>query len=193
MLFSPVYIECHPRPLASPQFSSAVFLPTDDSPLVIEAPPQSWSGDPDPVGTAHYCFKSFSCNTYGSSRKCCKQKTYGLAKSFRCNTYKKQGGTPQRRSDVQTCGRSDVFPPVPLQPNVFGATIRKGTRILHHPGKQVRSPRCLRIVSGHRGQLDDVPGHTPIRSGSQVVPRFSVPNLNRVAGWLADRIRHGCW
>ncbi len=37
--------------------------------------------------------KSFSCNTYGSPRKCCKQKTYVLSKSFRCNTYKKQGGT----------------------------------------------------------------------------------------------------
>ncbi len=36
--------------------------------------------------------KSFSCNIYGSPRKCCKQKTYGLPKSFRCNTYKKQGG-----------------------------------------------------------------------------------------------------
>src|SRR5713226_158213 len=35
--------------------------------------------------------KSFSCNTYGSPRKCCKQKTYGRAKSFRCNTYKKRG------------------------------------------------------------------------------------------------------
>jgi hypothetical protein len=36
--------------------------------------------------------KSSSCNTYGSPRKCCKQKTYGLAKPFRCNTCKKQGG-----------------------------------------------------------------------------------------------------
>src|SRR6266571_2204870 len=36
--------------------------------------------------------KSFSCNTYGSPRKCCKQKTYDLPKSFRCNTYKKPGG-----------------------------------------------------------------------------------------------------
>jgi hypothetical protein len=35
--------------------------------------------------------KSFSCNTYGSPRKCCKQKTYSMAKPFRCNTYKKQG------------------------------------------------------------------------------------------------------
>src|SRR5712664_4960428 len=36
--------------------------------------------------------KSFSRNTYGPPRKCCKQKTYGLAKPFRCNTYKKHGG-----------------------------------------------------------------------------------------------------
>src|SRR6266566_3059071 len=36
--------------------------------------------------------KSFSCNTYGSPRKCSKQKTYDLPKSFRCNTYKKPGG-----------------------------------------------------------------------------------------------------
>src|SRR5882762_710865 len=35
--------------------------------------------------------KSFSCNTYGSPRKCCKQKTYSVTKPFRCNTYKKQG------------------------------------------------------------------------------------------------------
>ena len=36
--------------------------------------------------------KPFSGNTYGFPRKCCKQKTYGKAKSFSCNTYKKQGG-----------------------------------------------------------------------------------------------------
>src|ERR1700682_1123160 len=50
------------------------------------------SSSPGPVGgTAHHCFKSFSCNTYRFHRKCCKQKTYVLAKFFRCNTYKKQG------------------------------------------------------------------------------------------------------
>ncbi len=38
--------------------------------------------------------KSFSCNTYVPPRKCCKQKTYVLAKPFRCNTYKKQGVHP---------------------------------------------------------------------------------------------------
>src|SRR5580704_8782 len=35
--------------------------------------------------------KSFSRNTYGSLRKCCKQKTYSKTTSFRCNTYKKHG------------------------------------------------------------------------------------------------------
>src|SRR6266446_1974211 len=34
--------------------------------------------------------KSFSCNTYESPRKCCKQKTYGKAKSFRCNIYERE-------------------------------------------------------------------------------------------------------
>jgi hypothetical protein len=34
----------------------------------------------------------FSCNTYESPRKCCKQKSYGMANSFRCNTYRKHGG-----------------------------------------------------------------------------------------------------
>src|SRR6266436_129037 len=57
---------------------------------------------------------------------------------------------------------------VPLQPTALGATIGKGARILHHPGKQLRSPRCLRIESGHREPFDDVPDHTPTRSGSRV-------------------------
>src|SRR5713226_2881100 len=36
--------------------------------------------------------KCFNCNTYGSPRKCCKQKTYRMANSFRCNTYQKGAG-----------------------------------------------------------------------------------------------------
>src|SRR5712691_7185746 len=74
---------------------------------------------------------------------------------------------------------SSVPPSVPLQPTALGATIGKGARILHHPGKQLRSPRCLRIESGHRELFDDVPGHTPTRSGSQVVPGSSVLTLDR--------------
>src|SRR5712664_3724575 len=47
---------------------------------------------PDPVSvSAHDFLKSFSCNTYASPPKCCKQKTYGAAKPFRCNTYKNTG------------------------------------------------------------------------------------------------------
>src|SRR6266567_2560188 len=73
---------------AYPQRSDSVpsYSPTDHCPL-----------------TAHSCFKSFSCNTYGPPRKCCKQKTYTLAKSFRCNTYKKPGGP-----GFSSFGRSDV-------------------------------------------------------------------------------------
>src|SRR4029077_12289564 len=35
--------------------------------------------------------KFFTCNIYGTPRKCCKQKTYTQAKLFRCSTYKKTG------------------------------------------------------------------------------------------------------
>ncbi len=56
-----------------------------------------------------------------------------------------------KHSNIQTFQRS---PSVPLQPNALGATIRKGTEFLHDPRKQLRSPRCLRLVSGHRGQLE---------------------------------------
>src|SRR6266478_5137609 len=45
-----------------------------------------------PAVLTPYCLKSFSCNTYGSPRKCCKQKTYDVTKPFRCNTYKKHRG-----------------------------------------------------------------------------------------------------
>ena len=43
-----------------------------------------------------------------------------------------------------------LTPSVPLRPEVLGATMGKGARNLYDPGKQLRSPRCLRIVSGHR-------------------------------------------
>jgi len=68
----------------------------------------------DPVGiTARPRLKSFNCNTYEPPHKCCKQKTYAIAKPFRCNTYKKPGGTSSkpnnflsplvsRRSNVRT-------------------------------------------------------------------------------------------
>ena len=46
---------------------------------------------------------------------------------------------------------------VPLRPNLLGATIVIGATFLRLPGKQLRSPRCLRIVSGHRGRVDAGP------------------------------------
>ena len=55
----------------------------------------------------------------------------------------------------------------------------QGTRILPHPGKQLRGPRCLRILSGHRELFDAVPGYTPARSGSQVVPGSIVQTMDR--------------
>jgi hypothetical protein len=58
-------------------------------------------------------------------------------------------------------------PSVPLQPTAFGATIPKDTRFLHHPGKQLRSPRCLTIGERTSGTVHR-------RSRSQVVPRSSV-------------------
>src|SRR6266700_3103900 len=73
--------------------------------------------------------------------------SYSTVNLFRCNTYKKHGGRGAafpRRSDIQTCGRSED-PSVPLQSKPFGATIRKGAGILCDPGKQLRSPRCLRV------------------------------------------------
>src|SRR2546427_4192951 len=68
------------------------------------------------------------------------------------------------RSDAPFASRMglrDVPPSVPLQPNAFGATIRKGTRFLRDPGKQLRSSRCLRIVSGHRELSIDVSDRRP--------------------------------
>src|SRR5882672_1960466 len=68
----------------------------------------------NPLPAAHYCLKSFSCNTYGSSRKCCKQKTYGLTKPFRCSTYKKHGArglsdSRTRQSSLATGLKSFFF------------------------------------------------------------------------------------
>ncbi len=82
---------------------------------------------PDPVGvSAHYCFKSFSCNTYGSPRKCCKQKTYGLAKPFRCNTYKKQGGGGSRERIILLTAQLSI---VDCQPLLLRSSTDHGARI----------------------------------------------------------------
>src|SRR5882762_10703499 len=94
------FISCTPTYLEEPQgishSLSSLLFPTDHGPLTCpDQPVPILSGRSRPcrdpvVATAHYCFKFFSCNTYGSPRKCCNQKTYGPTKPFRCNTYKKQ-------------------------------------------------------------------------------------------------------
>ena len=85
-----------------------------------------------------------------------------------------------------TSHQSPLWPSAPLRRTAFGATIRKGTRNLYVPGKQLRSPRCLTILSGHREPFDDVPGYTPTQSGSQVVPGSSV--LTRVSGFVLTNL-----
>ncbi len=106
MLPCPLIVRAHSRlhlgapPSSTLQRSNVpTFKRSNDSVLLTSLLPYltiALSSCPDPVGVnARYCLNSFSCNTYGPPRKCCKQKTYGLAKPFRCNTYKKHGvGVP---------------------------------------------------------------------------------------------------
>jgi hypothetical protein len=64
---------------------------------------------PSNLQTLQNCSNSFSCNTYGTPRKCCKQKTYGPAKPFSCNTYKKQGGAPSSQKSSSPCSTLPPF------------------------------------------------------------------------------------
>src|SRR6266849_139205 len=95
----PVFAATHPR-RSLDSFPKLARLP---HPQLLPPAPDIWGSavegypillltDHCPRITAYSRSKSFSCNTYGSPRKCCKQKTYGQAKPFRCNTYKKRGG-----------------------------------------------------------------------------------------------------
>ena len=97
MLYSAVYIGFDSRPFfsARPRRSDAIsvislFPLPDHSPASRFPVPFTVS----PFFGSSFCTilgqcKPLSCNTYGSSRKYCKQKTYCILKSFRCNTYKK--------------------------------------------------------------------------------------------------------
>ncbi len=75
-----------------------------------------------------------------------KNRGVGVLRTFQRSTF-------QRSND----------PSVPLQPNAFGATIARGAKFLHDPGKQVRSPRCLTVRERTSGTVHR-------RSRSQVVP-----------------------
>ena len=119
MLPCPLIVRAHSRLPFGGQPSSTLqrsnvptFKRSNDSVLLTSLLPFltiALSSSPDPVGvTARPCSKSFTCNTYSPPRKCCKQKTYGLAKPFRCNTYKKQGGS---FSTFRRADEGPIYPP----------------------------------------------------------------------------------
>src|SRR5712692_5841518 len=180
MLFSPVYIASDLRPLVSLRSTSPVFLLTDHSPLI----------------TAHYCFKSFSCNTYGSPCKCCKQKTYGPAKPFRCNTYKKHGvglrvmvnqesdkdSCPERAQRVEgplRVSHNDSCPERPLFPGAVEGSGAAGS-LLHSMRRALRIPGEPAKVTFPGISLPQVTEHGP---------RFSVAHYLSPVQSLRFRLR----
>src|SRR5437879_4118114 len=113
---------------------------------------------------------------------------YKKPKSFRIYIYTKHGGEaflpplgvyvslwqtgPFHWLAIRSAPEPPVATPsVPLQCKAFGATIRKGPGFLQDPRKQLRSPRCLRLVSGHRELSTSVPGR---KSCLGLVPGFRV-------------------
>ena len=105
--------------------------------------------------------KSFRCNTYGSPRKCCKQKTYGLAKPFRCNTYKKTGGP------ILQAKRSSPCPTLPPFGDSDLRTFQRAKRLDAFPAyfpSSVRSskfripqPLCLPLLRKLPGCTQTIP------------------------------------
>jgi len=105
-----VFVESDPRPVSSFPFRRVAFIlepsnlqtfqpsnrvslaPHPRPPGSPSSPVKAFPSQTVPFSPAVRHHKSFSCNTYESPRKCCKQKTYSLAKPFRCNTYKKHRG-----------------------------------------------------------------------------------------------------
>src|ERR1700719_505114 len=98
--------------------------------------------------------KFFRCNTYGFPRKCCKQKTYGRAKSFRCNTYRKQGvGTP---------------PCVPSRPSLTLPAPSRLQRFDQRPRPCRKEP--VPSVSQNTSQESPVTAHIPLSTTEQPTP-----------------------
>ena len=133
-------LSSHVRPPSGPSTTRLPRLSRglERTPLLAGRP---WHSSPYLVTSLSPYFhfsKSFSCNTYGSPRKCCKQKTCGSAKPFKCNTYKKHGGrgcrTPSptlpKSLPYNLFGRPPTTKPIrynPLQKWVGGG-VRSATR-----------------------------------------------------------------
>ncbi len=157
MLPCPLIVRAHSRLPFGGQPSSTLqrsnvptFKRSNDSVLLTSLLPYltiALSSSPDPVGvTARPCSKSFTCNTYSPPRKCCKQKTYGLAKPFRCNTYKKQGGS---FSTFRRADEGPIYPPpifFILQSylhNGRGSTLLESIRYAHFSSRRRVYPSPL--------------------------------------------------
>ena len=122
--------------------------------------------NPHPPLITRHCIQVLSFHILVHSFAACKivSRLFSKASALFAKNHPGWGDLPF--FDVPTFQRSNDTP-VPLQRTHLGATIGKGVRNVRHPGKQLRSPRCLRIVSGHRGlferawsPLQVVPGST---------------------------------
>ena len=94
---------------------------------------------------------SFVCHSYENCRVCTQSSRSGRGVySQRSNAH---FASRMALRDVQPSNLQTILPSHcsarPLVPQ-----LAKVHEILPDPGKQLRSPRCLRIVSGHRGQFD---------------------------------------
>src|SRR6266481_10170203 len=180
MLFSPVYAKPRHRSATSPQPASTLrnLCPGRYRNVASQAVPASQRSGLNPLECAfmdkHRVLPVFDRNRPPSSsldatltRMLISVHSKGLkviVNPFRCNTYRKYGGRDLANASTPRLSASCVTP-APLQRRAFGATICKGTGFLHHPGKQLRSPRCLRLrerTSGTAGvwsPLQGVPGY----------------------------------
>jgi len=190
MLFSPVYAKPQHRLPASPRPASPLrnLCSGRYRNMASQAVPTSQRSDLNPLECAfmdkHRVLPVFDRNRPRSSsldatltRMLINVHSKGLkvtVNHFRCNTYRKYGGRDLANASTPRLSASCVTP-APLQRTAFGATICKGTGFLHHPGKQLRSPRCLRL-------RERTSGTAGVWSPLQVVPGSGV--LMRVSGFV---------
>src|SRR5712664_2970545 len=116
----------------------------------------------------HSVRKFFRCNTYVFPRICCKQKTYGRAKSFRCNTYKKHGGGGPILPVLELTPRQSPLHSSPLFSRTYALPILQllsfhthacngGVCPPHHPGGPLvhndQLPAQLRFSASHESPV----------------------------------------